>query len=135
MTHHIRNYRMHEEFRFGHHNHHRPRHGNFYQNSIFGGGCGCQGGYSPYGQQGYYGPQEPRKSFIDRVFPYALTGFLGYQVGKAPGNNLGEKVGGFLGGVGKFLGGIFGGSSSGGSSGGGLLGGIIKGIGSLFGGK
>lgn len=132
MTHHIRNYRMHEEFRFGHHNnHHRPHHGNFYQNSVFGGGqCGCQGGYPPYGQPGYYGPQEPRQNFIDKVFPYALTGFLGYQVGKAPGNNLGEKVGGFLGGVGKFVGGLFGGSG-----GGGILGGIGKVLGGLFGGK
>lgn len=98
--HHIRNHRMQEEFRFEHHNHHRPHHGNFYQNSIFGG--------SPYGNPygGY--PEQPRPSFIDRMFPFAAAGFLGYQLGKAPGSNFGEKLGGFLSGAAKFIGGLFG---------------------------
>lgn len=101
--HHIPNHRMHEEFRFGRNHHHRPyHHQNFYQNSVFG------GGYPPYGPQEYYGPQEQKPSFIDRIFPFAAAGFLGYQVGKAPGNNFGEKVGGFLSGVGNFVGGLLG---------------------------
>lgn len=104
--HQIRNHRMHEEFRFGR-NHHRPyHHQNFYQNSVFGGGYPPYG--APYGNPfgGY--PEPPKPSFIDRIFPFAAAGFLGYQVGKAPGNNFGEKVGGFLSGVGNFVGGILG---------------------------
>lgn len=106
--HQIRNHRMHEEFRFEHRNHHRPHRGNFYQNTIFGDRqCGCQGGYE--NQFGYGYPEPPRPSFFERIFPFAAAGFLGYQVGKAPGDNFLEKASGFLGGLGKALGGILGG--------------------------
>lgn len=130
MSHHIRNYRMHEEFRYEHRHHNRYNERNFYQNSVWGGrpGYGFQGGYgNPFGY-GY--PEPPRKSFLEKVFPFAATAFAAYKIGQAPGNNFGEKTGNFLSGVGKFIGGIFGG----GGSGGGFLGGIGKAISGLFGG-
>lgn len=137
MTHHIHNHTIYENFRFGHHNqyYNRPSFRGGYPNSVFG-------GYPPYGNPygNPYAPQEPKPSFIDRIFPFAAAGFIGYQVGKAPGNNFGEKVGGFLSGVGKFVGGLFGSiggnkSSDGTSSGGGLFGFVGKLLGGIFGGK
>jgi hypothetical protein len=59
-----------------------------------------------------YGDRPPRpereghkKSFLEKALPYAAVGLASYGIGKAKGNNLGEKTGNFLGGI---FGGLFG---------------------------